>query len=166
MVYILLEFFAGGGMGRLGFDPERWVTGFANDISVVKAAAYRANFGRKHFLRRDVADVTIADLPAGRAECAWMSPPCVGHSEGGKRRGFDETESGSFWPCWALIEGLNAEGRAPRTIVFENVTGIKPENLRAVEQVFDRAGYAHATVKIDARQGSAIARTNIRPGRA
>src|SRR5204862_2074056 len=37
------EFFAGGGMARLGLGA-RWSCAFANDFDPVKAAAYRANF--------------------------------------------------------------------------------------------------------------------------
>jgi site-specific DNA-cytosine methylase len=37
------EFFAGGGMARLGLG-EGWDCRFANDFDPVKAATYRANF--------------------------------------------------------------------------------------------------------------------------
>ena len=37
------EFFAGGGMARLGLGPD-WKCLFANDICEKKASAYRANF--------------------------------------------------------------------------------------------------------------------------
>ena len=143
------EFFAGGGMARLGFGSECNYA-FANDVSATKARAYNANFGREHFLRRAIENVTIADLPPGRADCAWMSPPCVGHSAAGNKEGFNEAESKAFWPTWALIEALDAQGRAPLTVVFENVDRIKPENLRAVQDAFTRAGYRHATRLIDA----------------
>jgi DNA (cytosine-5)-methyltransferase 1 len=144
------EFFAGGGMARLGFG-DGWECVFANDVSLEKAAAYNMNFGGRnsHLLRRDVFDVKLAYLPPGRVYCCWLSPPCVGHSEAGNRKGFDEAESRAFWPAWALIEQLNREGRAPLTAVFENVSGIKPENLRAVQAAFARADYIHATRVID-----------------
>jgi DNA (cytosine-5)-methyltransferase 1 len=132
------EFFAGIGMARLGFGPN-WETVFANDISPAKAAIYRANFGRERFLCRAVEDVTLADLPPGRVDCCWLSPPCVGHSEAGDRRGFDDPESRAFWSQWKLVEALDAERRAPLTGVFENVVGIKAENVRAVEDAFTRA---------------------------
>jgi DNA (cytosine-5)-methyltransferase 1 len=50
-----------------------------------------------------------------------------------------------------LIEALDAEGRAPWTAVFENVDGIKPENLCAVQDAFTCAGYRHTTRVIDAK---------------
>ena len=30
----------------------------------------------------------------------------------------------TFWPFWRLMQGLRAEGRAPRMIVIENVCGL------------------------------------------
>src|SRR5579884_3379902 len=38
------EFFAGGGLARLGLG-QRWTCLLANDICAKKAAAYRGNFG-------------------------------------------------------------------------------------------------------------------------
>jgi DNA (cytosine-5)-methyltransferase 1 len=57
-----LEFFAGGGMARIGLG-DGWSYLFANDFDPMKAASYTQNFGRSHFLRRDIADVTLTDLP-------------------------------------------------------------------------------------------------------
>jgi DNA (cytosine-5)-methyltransferase 1 len=79
------------------------------------------------------------------------SPPCVGHSEAGDKKGFDDEQSRAFWPCWALIEALGAEGRAPLTVIFENVSGIKPENLRAVQAAIRRADYKISTRIVDAQ---------------
>jgi DNA (cytosine-5)-methyltransferase 1 len=147
----LYEFFSGGGMERIGLGPKFHCV-FANDISPIKGAAYAAKFGRDHLRICDVAHLTVADLPAGRADLAWMGAPCVGHSEAGNRQGFDEKQSGAFWPAWSLIEKLAAQGRAPLAVGFENVTGILQRGgaLEAVHQVFDRAGYQHATKTIDA----------------
>ena len=58
------EFFAGGGMARLGLG-EGWACGFANDFDPVKAATYRGNFldAGEHFHEGDVwAIATIEDL--------------------------------------------------------------------------------------------------------
>jgi DNA (cytosine-5)-methyltransferase 1 len=70
------EFFAGGGMARLGLS-ERWRCSFANDIDPAKGHVYAANFGSDVQRVCDVASVTTRDLP-GRADCAWMSPPLSG----------------------------------------------------------------------------------------
>jgi DNA (cytosine-5)-methyltransferase 1 len=146
------EFFAGGGMGRVGLGPS-WRCLLANDNDTRKAASYIANFGGRELMVRDVAALTAADLP-GCADLAWASPPCQDVSEAGGRKGLDGERSGAFWPFWWLIEGLNAQGRAPRTIVLENVTGLLASHagadIAAIRAAFEREGYAHATAVIDA----------------
>ena len=54
------EFFAGGGMARLGLG-QAWDCAFANDFDAVKAATYADNFpglgmkdGKGHFHQGDV----------------------------------------------------------------------------------------------------------------
>ena len=63
------EFFAGGGMARLGLEPQ-WSCLFANDFDFKKAAAYQANFGSDELRVGDVRKVTGADLPGAM----WTSP--------------------------------------------------------------------------------------------
>jgi DNA (cytosine-5)-methyltransferase 1 len=66
------EFFAGGGMARLGLP--KWECLAANDIGQIKAASYVANFGGEHLIVSDVASLTTADLP-GRADLVWLARP-------------------------------------------------------------------------------------------
>ena len=64
-----LEFFAGGGMARIGLGPS-WRCLFANenDNDFPKSASYRANFGGGPELKVcDVARLKVADLP-GRGD--------------------------------------------------------------------------------------------------
>ena len=67
------EFFAGGGMARLGLG-ERWNCTFANEICEKKAASYDARFGDGGLRIADVAALTTADLP-GNPVLAWASFP-------------------------------------------------------------------------------------------
>ena len=116
------EFFAGGGMARLGLGTH-WNCLFANEWSSKKAAAYRANFGPSPELKvEDVAALTTADL-SGKADLAWASFPCQDLSLAGARAGLNGSRSGTFWPFWELVEALVLEGRKPKIIVLENVTG-------------------------------------------
>jgi len=147
------EFFAGGGMARLGLGPG-WRCLFANDLDPKKAAVYRANFAGAPELRTgDVAALTPADLP-GAADLAWASFPCQDLSLAGQRGGLDAKRSGAFWPFWRLMEGLNAEGRAPRLIVLENVCGALTshggDDFRAIAAAFVEAGYRFGALVIDA----------------
>ncbi|HEU0122955.1 MAG TPA: DNA cytosine methyltransferase [Bryobacteraceae bacterium] len=117
------EFFAGGGMARLGLGPE-WRCLFANEWSDKKADVYQANFhlASERLARQDVARLAPADLP-GHADLAWASFPCQDLSLAGNGAGLKGSRSGTFKPFWSLIESLKAEGRAPGLVVLENVTG-------------------------------------------
>ena len=68
------EFFAGGGMARIGLGTD-WRCTFANDVDHQKGPSYRANFGGDHLKVADVASLTPADLP-GTPDLVWASPPC------------------------------------------------------------------------------------------
>lgn len=122
--FTFYEFFAGGGMARLGLG-EGWRCLFANDFDPGKAAAYRANFpdAAQHFREGDVWTLHGADLP-GRADLAWASSPCQDFSLAGARAGLEGGRSSAFFGFWRLISQLSDEGRAPRVAVVENVTGL------------------------------------------
>lgn len=118
-----LEFFAGGGMARIGLGAG-WRCLFANDFDARKCAAYCDNFGAADLVEADIAGLTASDLPAARADLAWASFPCQDLSLAGGRAGFIGARSSLFFEFWRLIEELAAAGRAPRMIVVENVAGL------------------------------------------
>ncbi|MFT4793631.1 MAG: DNA (cytosine-5)-methyltransferase 1 [Paracoccaceae bacterium] len=124
------EFFAGGGMARIGLG-DGWTCALANDFDKMKCRAYRDNFGDDHLIERDVSQLSAADLP-GRADMAWASFPCQDLSLAGARRGMDAGSSGGrsavFWAFWFLMERLVDEGRAPRVLAIENVVGLATSN--------------------------------------
>ena len=119
-----LEFFAGGGMARLGLGPG-WSCLFANDFDPVKGAAYRANFpdAGAHVSGEDVWNLSAPDLP-GPVDLAWASSPCQDFSLAGGRAGLSGGRSSAFFGFWRLMEALDDAGRAPRLIVVENVVGL------------------------------------------
>jgi DNA (cytosine-5)-methyltransferase 1 len=153
MSFAFIEFFAGGGMARLGLG-DRFECVFANDFDPAKGRAYAANFGSEHLSVCDIAALTVADLP-GCADMAWASPPCVGFSEAGNRGGMADPRSNCFHAFLKLIEGLNAEGRAPRLVVIENVAALTTSRSGAdfahVRSRLEAAGYDAATAIIDAQ---------------
>ncbi|MEM7015474.1 MAG: DNA cytosine methyltransferase, partial [Verrucomicrobiota bacterium] len=120
------EFFAGGGMARLGLGEE-WTPLAANDFNPKKQAAYIANWGGDEFIPGCISTLTPADLP-GKADLAWASFPCQDLSLAGKRRGIYADRSGAFWPFWQLMLELNEAGRIPPLIALENVTGMLTAN--------------------------------------
>lgn len=149
-----LEFFAGGGMARLGLGPG-WRCLFANDIDPAKCAAYRINFGSGDLVEGDIAALTLADLPKEPADLVWGSFPCQDLSLAGARGGIAAKRSGAFFPFWRLIEELNACGRGPKIVAIENVAGLLTSNsgqdFAGVVERMARAGYAVTACIIDAR---------------
>ena len=123
-VLTFYEFFAGGGMARIGLG-EGWRCLFANDFDAAKARTYRANFADAgaHLREGDVFALTADDLP-GQADLAWASSPCQDFSLAGSRAGLAGGRSSAFFGFWRLMQALGAQGRAPRVIVIENVSGL------------------------------------------
>lgn len=146
------EFFAGGGMARAGLGPT-WTCLFANDFDQKKAGSYRANWGGDHLWVGDVADVRADQLP-GTADLAWASFPCQDLSLAGSGAGLTGARSGTFWPFWKHITGLRDEGRAPATIVLENVYGTITSHggrdFAAILSVLSEGGYRCGAVVVNA----------------
>lgn len=146
------EFFAGGGMARAGLG-EGWECLFANDFDAKKAASYRENWGDKELYVGDVASVNPSQLPS-HADLAWASFPCQDLSLAGNGAGLKGERSSSFWPFWQLIQTLRLEGRAPKTIVLENVCGLltshRGKDFAEICQAISAENYLVGAVVIDA----------------
>ena len=147
------EFFAGGGMARAGLGAG-WTCLFANDADARKALSYQANWGTGGELRvGDIGALGPGDLP-GRADLAWASFPCQDLSLAGTGAGLQGARSGTFYPFWALMRGLAAEGRAPAVIALENVCGALTSrgggDFQVIARTFAEAGYRMGALVIDA----------------
>jgi DNA (cytosine-5)-methyltransferase 1 len=148
------EFFAGGGMARVGLG-QGWAPLFSNDFDPLKAQTYAANFGADPLKLGDIWDLTPADLP-GRADLAWASSPCQDLSLAGQRKGLAGARSSAFWGFWRLMQGLEAQARAPKCIVIENVTGLLTSHggadFTALCQAMADLGYDMGAVELDAER--------------
>ncbi|HEX7758337.1 MAG TPA: DNA cytosine methyltransferase, partial [Caulobacteraceae bacterium] len=146
------EFFAGGGMARLGLGAG-WDCLFANDFDPVKTRTYRANFGEADIVEGDVWALSPKDLP-GHADLAWASSPCQDFSLAGGRAGLKGGRSSAFFGFWRLVEGLAAADRAPRIVVIENVVGLLSshggDDFTALCQALGDQGYAFGAIEADA----------------
>lgn len=148
----LYEFFAGGGLARLGLDPD-FACVFANDIAPAKAAAYRNAFPGEDMRQGDIWALGTGDLP-GQAALAWASFPCQDLSLAGARRGLAAPRSGAFWGFHRLIEKLADDGRAPDVLALENVAGLLSSHggadFAALVSALDGLGYRVGALEIDA----------------
>lgn len=139
-------------MARLGLGAG-WTCAFANDFDPGKAAAYRANFGDDHLFHGDVWELRADQLP-GRADLAWASSPCQDFSLAGGRAGLTGGRSSAFFGFWRLMSALKQAGRAPRTIVIENVVGLLTSHggadFTALCEALAGQGYRFGALEIDA----------------
>lgn len=149
------EFFAGGGMARAGLG-SKWQCVFSNDFDFKKGAAYQANWdkdGQTVLKVGDIRKVETKELP-GTADLAWASFPCQDLSLAGGGAGLRGERSGTFYPFWDIVKLLIAEGRAPRVVALENVTGTLTshggKDFEAICQTFAENGYRYGALVIDA----------------
>jgi DNA (cytosine-5)-methyltransferase 1 len=148
-----LEFFAGGGLSRLGLG-KNWECTFANDFSPKKAAAYRENFnGASELHVEDVWKINPVIIP-GNPALAWASFPCQDLSLAGNGKGLDAERSGSFWGFWRIIQELRKDNRQIPVIVLENVVGLldskQGKDFTRICQALADGGYFFGAMVIDA----------------
>lgn len=146
------EFFAGGGMARAGLGAG-WQCLFANDFDHKKSRIYKDNWGDKELVTGDVRKIKVGELP-GHADLAWGSFPCQDLSLAGGGAGLKGDRSGTFWPFWSLMKGLQDGGRAPRLIVLENVNGTLTshggEDFVAICKALHQEDYRFGPLIVDA----------------
>lgn len=147
-----VEFFAGGGLARLGLGAG-WECVLANDVCAKKAATYRANFGADHLKLQDVRTLGATDVPA--ADLWWASFPCQDHSSAGSRAGFAGHRGSLVFEITRLLKAALMAGTAPAIVALENVTGFVRANdgrdFTSVVTALVSAGYRVGALMMDAR---------------
>ncbi|MHB8286806.1 MAG: DNA cytosine methyltransferase [Caulobacteraceae bacterium] len=146
------EFFAGGGMARMGLGPN-WSCLFANDFDFKKGLTYQANFGCLELKVGDIRALTPDDMP-GVADLMWGSFPCQDLSLAGVGAGLKGERSGTFYPFWDVVRALKTDGRAPKIIAVENVCGTLTshggKDFEAICKTFADADYRFGCLVINA----------------
>ncbi len=143
------EFFAGGGFVRLGFG-DAWTCSYANDIDAAKGKTYRMNFDGGKLTTKDIRTVTAAELT--HSDVAHASFPCQDHTTAGPQPGFGEGTRGLLvFVFLALMQDCARLGKAPDTIVLENVSGLTGKDLEAVLTALISMGYKVGPLSVDAR---------------
>jgi len=144
------DFFAGAGSTTLALS-HAWKCIWANDIDERKNYVYRTNFSGGHYLLKDIASVTLDELPAG-ANMAWASFPCQDLSLAGWRRGISGHRSGTFWQFWRLMHAQFKAGKRPPVIVIENVIGLLyGDNFTGLCEALAALGMQFGALVIDAK---------------
>lgn len=147
------EFFAGGGMARIGLGDD-WECAFANDSSSLKVKVYEKNFGEGSISHEKVENLAPASIPS--SSLLWASFPCQDLSLAGPRGGIHELRSGAFWSFWNVVRSQEASPAAAPIIVLENVVGLLSSGEgKDFGQVIRRLrldGYLAGALIVDAAQ--------------
>jgi len=151
--YGFYEFFAGGGMARMGLG-RRWRCLLANEWCQKKAQSYRKNFAPgDELLDCDIRSLDAADLP-GLPTLAWASFPCQDMSLAGNGQGLSGRRSSTFWAFWHLVLEMKRQNRPVPLVVLENVVGTvsaqKGRDFRSILKALGDAGYWYAPIIVDA----------------
>ena len=151
--FTFYEFFAGGGMARVGLGPN-WTCLAANDIDIKKTKVYAQNFGSHGLHQQDIRTLSASSLPS-HADLAWASFPCQDLSVAAKGAGINGTRSSVLDHFIRLIAELRSDGRAPKILVLENVpnllTSSKGSDFRQVCTDLVAHGYKFGPLLIDAK---------------
>ena len=147
------EFFAGGGMARLGLG-DHWNTLLANDFDPHKADAYASNFRpRGELVVADVNNLSTADLPKGGL-MAWASFPCQDLSLAGNGKGLHASRSGCYWPFWRIMKDKVSQGVPVPILAIENVVGLlhanKGRDFARLLRSLHELGYSYGAMVVDA----------------
>jgi DNA (cytosine-5)-methyltransferase 1 len=119
-----LDFFAGAGGFRAGFEQAGMVCAGHCEIDKFADKSYRAIFNVKEdeWFADDVMAVLPADLPRANLWCAGF--PCQDISLSNQRRdGLDGARSGLFFEIIRLLDGLAPNAR-PEWLCLENVKAL------------------------------------------
>lgn len=149
---IALEFFAGGGLARLGLS-DQFEVAWANDVDTMKCQTWRQNFGPDGLVEGDVAAVRGDGFPA-RPALAWASFPCQDLSLAGDRAGLSGGRSGTLFAFIARIAEMRDRGDPPEVVVLENVKGLLSshggQDLAAIFLALQGLGYSAGCLEMDA----------------
>lgn len=126
---------------------------FANDFDAKKVESYTLNWGEGEIRLGDIRKIETSSLPEA-ADLVWASFPCQDLSLAGGGAGLRGNRSGTFWPFWKLVQDLKSEGRAPTTVVLENVCGTLTshggKDFEAICSALTEEGYLVGALVMDA----------------
>ena len=140
----MLDLFAGTGAFTKAFESTGKIECiFANDIVEWSKKIYDENFAHKLTLK-DLNDIKVEDIPEHDILTAGF--PCQPWSVAGKRGGFDDERTNSFWKILEIIDFHN-----PSCVVLENVKNIISHNDGKSFEIIlknfrDRGYYTHYKV--------------------
>ena len=134
----VVSLFSGAGGLDLGFEQAGFKVIYANEYDKAIWETYRKNHPYTPLDTRSIKDVPSSAIP----DCDGIigGPPCQSWSEGGARRGIEDTRGQLFYE---FIRILN--DKQPKFFLAENVSGmLQTKHKTALENIkhtFENAGY-------------------------
>lgn len=145
-----IEFFAGMGLMRAGLERVGIQTVFANDVDETKAKLYVDNWGQDELHVGDIRSLNGENIPD--AELVTASFPCTDMSLAGHYKGLNGAQSSLVLDFLRILDEMG--GRAPRTLMIENVMGFLTANggqdWEIVVDGIHKLGYQSAHIVVDA----------------
>ena len=139
-----IDLFAGTGafshvLSNMGFECV-----FANDKEQASQQIYLANFPGHNFVLGDIININVYDIPEHNILCGGF--PCQPFSIAGKKEGFNDPRSNTFWKLLEIIRH-----HSPEVIVLENVKNLLTHDsnntFRIIKENLEAEGY-HLKVNI------------------
>lgn len=135
-----VDLFSGAGGLAVGFRQAGWSILAANDADAAAGETFRLNFPEAAFFEGPIGGLTAKQvldackLKKGELDCLIGGPPCQSFSYNNHQRSASDDRARLFECYLRLVEGLN-----PKTLVMENVPGIKTiDNGNVVKEIARR----------------------------
>lgn len=109
--------FSGIGGIDLGFMQAGFDVVWANEFDKDAATTYRANFGDKHLVEKDIRQIDTSEIPDFDVLAAGF--PCQPFSIAGKQKGFNDPRGNLFFEIARVVEA-----KRPKVIFLENVSNL------------------------------------------
>lgn len=109
--------FSGIGGIDLGFMQAGFDVVWANEFDKDAATTYRANFGDKHLVEKDIRQIDTSEIPDFDVLAAGF--PCQPFSIAGKQKGFNDPRGNLFFEIARIVEA-----KRPQVIFLENVSNL------------------------------------------
>ena len=95
----------------------------------------------------------VKDIP-GSADLVWGSFPCQDLSLAGNGEGLKGSRSGLIWQLLKITKELRKQGRPPKVLVLENVTGLlnsnRGQDFYEILRILRKDGFLFGTLMMDA----------------
>ena len=141
--------FSGIGGIDLGFQQAGFDIVWANEFDHDAATTYRANFGDKHLVEKDIRQVNPQDIPDFDVLVAGF--PCQPFSICGRQRGFDDPRGNLFFEIGRIIDK-----KRPPVVFLENVANLMEHDggktFLVIYNTLAQFGYAVKYKVLDAQE--------------